>query len=86
MSEDGRNRSNWIFQNLKGLLHGLLWLICPPLYAIGVLFRDFTVLQKILRVASIFLSPFMWGFSVLGGLYLASYLDEKDREDRIEMA
>ena len=37
---------------LSSLAYGILWLFLPPLYAFIVLFRDFTLLEKVLRIGS----------------------------------
>ncbi len=74
------------FINLSQPVHGLLWVFCPPIYAIGVLFRDFTFLQKVLRIASLMLNPGTWGYIILSSLFIISYLDEQEQKEREEMA
>lgn len=72
---------NFFMMNLQIFL----WICLPPLYAVAVLFRDFTILQKILRVASIFFSPATWGFLFMGGLYMADRFDKQDQKERATM-
>ena len=75
-------KNNFLMSFFMMNLQVFLWICLPPLYAVGVLFRDFTILQKILRIASIFFSPATWDFLVIGGLYVADYFDKQDQKER----
>ena len=78
---------------LSAIAYGILWLLIPPLYAVIVLFRDFTFVGKVLRIGSTIFNPIMWYYAFLGGIVGvaglfqgAVILSERDLAARQEMA
>ena len=66
-------------------LQPLLWIIFPPLYVIGVLYRKISRLKKMLQIFSIIFSPMTWIIFGAGRLFMSIYADGKDQEKRIVM-
>ena len=66
-------------------LQPLLWIIFPPLYVIGVLYRKISRLKKMLQIFSIIFSPMTWIIFGAGRLFMSIYADGKDQEERIVM-